>query len=505
MDLFGIKKRKKERNFNQEVNIAIAQELNYFGEATAQHFSAYGELENIAGSKINPNFSDTNHQQQAGFAAEVKNVARTNAENIMTRNGSRIARTDNVGAVNHHQFDYILVDERNNPILDGNGNYVGGTQQKNFSRVENYDKLLGKEYEHYKNAKIAVPPDQYNDIIANWDNKIQNYKQQSEYLRAQGNNSQADIIDAKRKQIEDVKSRIIASKVSTSDAMEARKSPLFSTIKDIGRVSHRAGVESMKTGTCIGGGISVAKNIYSLSQGDKEVGEAFADIAIDTGKSAVVSYATGAGCAVVGGALKSTSSQICQNLSKGSGPAAIINTGVILARQTTSLVTGKISAEEFVKNIGQEGTTLAASMTGANLGAVVGTFIMPGVGSIVGGIVGGMVASMLSGSMYYELQKSIADTKLSNEQRAIIADACKRLKEQEIQYREKVNTCLDYFLDYKENQIRNSFAMISQAIESGTSIQAGIEQLGYAFNKQVKFASNEEFKKHIESGNTLKL
>lgn len=505
MDLFGIKRRRKEQNFNREVNIAIAQELNYFGEASAQHFIAYSELASIAKSKINPEYSDTNYQQQAGFSSEVKNVARTNAENIMNRDNSRIARTDNVGAVNHPQFDFVMVDENNNPILDSNGNYVGGTQQKNFSRIENYDKLLGKEYEHYENAKIAVPPDQYNDIIANWDHKIREYKQQSRYLREHGDNARADAIDAKIERIEDVKSRTVPSKVSTDDAMEARKSPLRSTVKDIARVAHRAGVESMKTGTVVGGGLSAIKNIYSLANGDKNVREAFTTIAADIGKAAAISYAMGAGSAVVGGALKSTSSQVCKNLSKGSGPAAIINTGIILAKQSTALVAGKITAEEFVANIGQEGTTLATSIAGANLGAVAGTFIMPGVGSIVGGVIGGMVASMLSGSMYCQLQKSIADTKLSNEQRAIIAVACKKLKEQEIQYQNMVNECLDYFLDYKENQIRNSFFMISQSIEAGTSIQPGLEQLGNVFNKQLAFSSNKEFKEHIGRGNTLKL
>jgi hypothetical protein len=505
MDLLGIKRRKKIRDFNQEVNIAIAQELSYFGEATAQHFISHSELVKISQSKIHPDFSDTNYQQQAGFSAEVKQVARTNAENIINHDGTRIARTDNVGAVNHPQFDLVAVDKNNNPILDANGQYVGGTQQKNFSKVENYNKLIGRDYEHYKNAKFAVPPDQYDEIMANWDSTIQNYKKQSEYLRANGNTQQAEVLDKRIEKIQDVKSRTFKSKVSTDDAMEARKSPLRSTVKDISRVSHRAGIQAAKAGAAISGTISVAQNIVDIVNEDKEIEDALLDVAADIGKAGAKAYVIGAGSSVVGGALKSASSQVCKNLSKGGGPAAIINTGGILAKNTIALISGELSGEEFITNIGQEGTTLAASMTGANLGASLGTIIMPGVGSIVGGVIGGMIASMLSGSMFRELQLSIAETKLSNERRKIISEVCAKLKAQEKQYRDMVNDCLEYFLDYKEDQIRNSFAIISQAIENGTSIESGLAQLGDAFGKKIAFATNEDFKKHIEQGNTLKL
>lgn len=505
MDLLGIKRRRKEKQFNQELNLAINQELNYFGEATLEHFKAYHELAHIADSKINPSYEKTNYQQQAGVSAEVKNVARTNADHIMNKSDVRIARTDNIGKVHHQQFDYVLVDKNNNPILDSNGNFVGGTQQKNFSSVQNYDKLLGKEYEHYKNAKIAVPPDQYNDIIQRWNDKIDSYKQQIEYLKNNGNKDTVAELEKRIKQIEDVKSRTTPSKVSTTDAMEARKSPLLSTVEDIGRVSHRAGVESMKYGVFFGAGISAPSNIYSVVKGEKTVGEATVDITIDTGKAAAVSYATGAFAAAIGGALKATGNKICQTLSKGSGPAAIVNTGIILAKNTTSLVCGKITPEQYVKNIGQEGTTLAASMTGANLGAMLGTLIVPGLGSVVGGVVGGMVASLMSGAMHAELLKTIEDTKMSNEHRRFIAEYCKELKAQEIEYRERVCFCLDYFLDQKESQIKSSFEAISLAIENGDSIHHGLLQLSTALNQELAFASADEFKKHMESGKTLHL
>ena len=70
-------------------------------------------------------------------------------------------------------------------------------------------------------------------IKSNWDNTIQNYQKQSKYLRSNGNIQQAEVLDKKIKEIQDVKSRTFKSKVSTVDAMEARKSPLISTVKEL--------------------------------------------------------------------------------------------------------------------------------------------------------------------------------------------------------------------------------------------------------------------------------
>ena len=178
MDLFGMKRRRSEREFNQEVSLAVQNELERFASATAEHMRSYAELADIAASRLNsdPGEAARNLMQQAGFSAEVKNVARTNAENIIGGKATRVARTDNVGGVNHPQFDLVNVDSEGRPILDASGNFTGGTQQKNFYRIENYDKLLNREYEHYAQAEIALPSDQFQEILDRWDAKIEKYE-----------------------------------------------------------------------------------------------------------------------------------------------------------------------------------------------------------------------------------------------------------------------------------------------------------------------------------------
>ncbi len=506
MDLLGFKKRKKERDFNNEVNLAIGAELERFGFANAEHFKSHADLSKVAGSKINPQFAKNNYHQQAGFSAEIKTEARTNAENIINKKNTRIRRTDNIGEVNHPQYDHVEVDSKGNPILNEDGTFKGGSQQKVHNSVDKYDKYSKPElFEKYKDTPIDVPSDQIDDIQDRYTKNIEKLKQQEESLRKQGKTELADEKKAEIKRNENVKKRFRDSGVSTDEAMEARKHHNISVAKDIAKISHKAGVDSAKMGAALGGGISTFRNMRSYINGDKDGMDAVKDVAKDTTKSAAISYASGATSTAIGGALKASSSQVAKNLAKGNTPTVILQTGVILAKQTTKLLTGKITGEEFAKNIGQEGTTLATSLTGANLGAVLGTAIAPGVGTIVGGVIGGMTASLMSSALYSELQKSLHDTEISNQQREMINKYCQELIKQEKEYREYAMSVYDDYFDRKELELKDGFKTISIAIQNGENINHGLAMVGEAFDLELKFANVDDFKQHIKSGKTLKL
>jgi len=505
MDLFGIKKRKNKKSFNAEINLSISAELERFRSANAEHFKTHLDLSKIASSKINPEFADNNHYQQAGFSAEVKTTARVNSENIINGNNTRISRTDDVGSVNHPQFDHVEIDKTGNPILDRNGAYVGGSQQKVFKNIDSYRKLHGKEYDHYKDAVLDVPSDQINDIRDDWDNQLEKLENQKLSRSEIGDIDTESKLQKRIDNIKNARSRLRDSKVSTKEAMEARKHHNLSIAKDIGKISHKAGVEAAKMGGGIAGGINTAKNLYAFSQGSKTGDEALRSAAVDTSKATAIAYASGATSAAIGGVLRSSSNQITRNLSKGSTPTVILQTGIILARQTKDLISGKIDINEFSKNIGKEGTTLATSLTGSNMGAVLGTMIFPGVGTIVGGVVGGMTASILSSAVYSELQKSINDTEISNQQREEIKKYCECLITQERESREYAMSIYDEYFDSKELEIKDGFRKVSLAIKNGQSISSGLVMIGNAFDVELKFKSTDEFKQHVKNGKTLRL
>ena len=501
MDLLGNKKRKEQKNFDNEVNLAIGSTLEKFASANAEFLNEYSQL-----SSMKRNWK-SNVETQKGFAAEVKTVSRTNAENILKESNKRIARTDDVGSVNHPEFDSVEVDRNGNAKLDDNGNFVGGAQQKVHNDISKYDKYHKRPdlYNKYKNGKLDVPSDQIDKIKERWNSQLKKLEREESHLRKIGKTKLADQKKEEATRIKNTKNRLRDSKVSVKESIEARRDPLKSSAKEIAKVSHKAGIQAAKTGGAISGALSAGKNAMALIKGDKDANEAIVDVTKDTAIGITKSYASGAASSVIGGLLKKSKSQIVNNLAKKSGPTVILQTGLTLAKQINKLLSGQITIEEFIENIGKEGASLASSLTGANLGATVGTFVAPGVGTIVGGVIGGIVASIMSGALYHELKRTMQETKLSDEKRKIMKELCERLVKQEKEHREQVIQVFNEFLDGKEYEIRTGFKTMSLAIQNGESINSGLLILSNTFGLSIKFDDSEDLKTFLASRKTLNI
>ncbi|KVQ73283.1 hypothetical protein WK07_25215 [Burkholderia multivorans] len=328
-------------------------------------------------------------------------------------------------------------------------------------------------------------------------------EQQVEALTKKGDTTLAAQKQDEINRIKDARGRAVKSEVSTSDAMEARKSPTLSVGKDVLRVAHKAGTEAGKNAAILGGGISTLRNGYAVLNGDKTIGDASLDVLADTGRAAIAAYASGVTTATVGGALQAANEQVLRNLGKGNTPAMIVQTSTFLAKGMVDVIRGKITPEQLVGQLTREGTTLAMSLTGSNLGAVIGTFIAPGVGTIVGGFVGGMVSSMLSGSMHSMLQQSVRALELSDEQRERTQAICARLVWQHQEYRRQMSVVFEQFFLEKRTELKSAFDSISEATMRGDSIRQGLEGVAQAFGKRLAFDSGAHIRSRLRSGQAL--
>ena len=137
-----------------------AETVNRYGSAIKEHFVAYSgkdneigqtlkrSLQDIADSKINPQYQKQNLRQQAGFSAEIKETARYNAKKIVEGSGERKIRTDDLGQVNDPLYDHLTLDQNGN-IVAGSGaqmKFVGSNPKEAF------EKLISKKYAKYRQA-----------------------------------------------------------------------------------------------------------------------------------------------------------------------------------------------------------------------------------------------------------------------------------------------------------------------------------------------------------------
>jgi hypothetical protein len=489
-------------DFKKEITASAIRELEKYGEATAQHLKSYARLDEISKFETK-NDPHRNLHQQAGFSAEAKEVARRNEDFILKGKKTRYERTDELGQVNHQIYDLAETNLNGQALSDSKGDFVGGAQMKNHMDIKKYRDHWKKNFEKYESAKLLIPSDQYPVVMDDWSKQQIILEKQTEELIKRGDTKLAAKKQEEIDRIKNARRRAKPSKVSTSDAMEARKSPILSVGKDVLRVAHKAGAQAAGTGAAMGGGIGVLRYGYEFINDKKTAAETSLSILTDTGRSAISAYASGATTAMLSGALQEASGQIVRNLGKGNTPSMIVQTSTVLAKGVLDCIAGKITTEQMIGQISREGMTLVTSLTGSNFGAILGTFCAPGIGTVVGGVIGGMIASMLSGGVYSTLKRSVHDLELSNEQREKTQEFCAYIISQHKEYRRQMDAIFDQFFFEKRKKIKSAFNSIADATMRGESIRGGLEDIAQAFGKQLAFKNGAEIRAQLRSGKIL--
>lgn len=138
------KDKKNESAINSSLAAVSNEVVDRYGSAVKEHVVAYSGVDNeinkeltkglkdISQYKVDTNNEYSNLKQQSGFAAEVKYVARENAENIINKNGQRVVRTDDVEKVNDELYDHFRYDKNKNIIDKSQMKFVGKNPEEPY-------------------------------------------------------------------------------------------------------------------------------------------------------------------------------------------------------------------------------------------------------------------------------------------------------------------------------------------------------------------------------------
>lgn len=520
MDEKAEKKRRQEDLLNAGIAGSAYETVQRYGNAAKQHYVAYSGVDNEAGKvlakglkqiseeKINPDYEFQNIHQQAGFSAEVKDVARSNAENIIKGDSSRKIRTDDLGRVNDPLYDTVTLDANGN-MIDGSGaqmKFLGASANDPTGAgdaARALEKLQSKKFEKYldHDVKIEVPSDQYDKMIQEANGKIESLSRQLENQKHSGNTAQAQKLQAQIDKLEKIKQNLRKSSVSSREAVFARLHPGLSTAADVAKISHRAGVQTAETAAVIGGSVSIVKNLVSVCKGETEPDEAVANVAKDTATTAAVGYGTGFAGAALKGAMQNARSQYVQILSKTNVPATIVAVSVSATKTLTRYFKGEINGVECLETLGEEGTGMVSSAMFAAIGQI--AIPIP----VVGSMVGGMVGYALSSATYGILTQSLKEEQLAHEQRMQIERACEEHRKMIQEYRAEMERLIRAYLLDSMDIFRESFSGIKDALAIG-DVDWFIESantITESFGGKASFSSMEDFNLKMSTGSTFKL
>lgn len=514
----------KDNKKNGLLNAAIVggtyQTTQKYGDAVKQHFVAYSGRDNetginlvkglkdIAEGKINPDYEFQNISQQSGFAAEVKEVARSNAEAIINDDSTRKIRTDDLGRINDQLYDTLTIDKNGN-IIDGTGEQIKflGSSKDDTKGLGNakraFDKLSSKEFKKYldNDAKIVVPPEQYQGILQEADAEINKLSSQLDRLKNSEKTEEFTKIENRIKDLKKLKENLKKASLTTEEAREARLSPKLSTAKDVLKLSHRAGLDAAQTASLIGGSVSIVKNITAVFKNEKNTGEAVRDVALDTGRAGALGYGTGFAGSIIKGAMQNSESTYIRALSKTNIAGTTVNIAITSTRILTNYFNGEIDGVQCLEMLGQEGVGMVASAMFATIGQI--AIPIP----VVGGLIGGMIGYALSSASYGLLLNALKEKEMAHKERMYIESVCAEHIKMIREYRLEIEKIINQYLSNKLEVFNEAFTGIKNALEIG-DIDLFIEntnRITENFGGKPAFSTIDEFDEIMLTKTTIKI
>ena len=498
-------KDKNRENIDATVNAGLAgaasDVVSRYGSGIKEHIVAYGGVDNETGQalkrglkqiseyKVNPEHQKSNLKQQAGFSAEVKEVARRRAEEAISGERPKTVRTDDIpGHVNDQLFDITCeVDANGNPVPGSSMQmkFVGATPKDAVSA------MLRKDYQKYldNDCKMLVPSDYFDGMKEELSDRIETLKEQIEHLKENG---KADIAAQKQELLdkcEKLKKNLEKSSVSNAEAIEARTDPLLSTAKDVIKVAHRAGVEQAKMGATIGGGVSIVRNAIAYFKGTKDGKKAIVSVAKDTAGAAALSYATGFVGSTIKGVAQNSASDYVRTLSKTNLPAFIATTTLETGKTLAKYFNGDIDGTQCLEELGEKGYGMVNSALYAAIGQV--AIPIP----VVGALAGSMIGYALSSASYKILTDSLKAAKLAHERRIAIERQCSESIKMLKEYRQLLEEDIKKYLGGSRDFFDTTFHEIKTKLQIGDvdGYIAATNKIAIAFGGKPQYSNMAEF------------
>lgn len=507
---------------------AAAERVQSYGSAVKQHYVAYSGMDNETGqrltkglkdiskSKINPEYRSQNIKQQAGFAAEVKSVARKNAQNIIEGKENRYTRTDDIGRINDPLSDLVEL-ASDGAVIDGTASqmkFVGSSPEDLLK------KLNSKKYQKYIDAReiLDIADDDYDALIGKngkqgiIDKKISELRDQAEHAKQIGKTQVAAQKEAEIEKNEYIKQKLRKSGLTREEAIQTRLHPMVSTVKDVSKIANKAGVGQAKVGAGVSGSLSLVRNFVACVKGEKTPEEAATAVLEDTRRGATVSYVSAFSGSVIKGAMQNSSSGYIKSLSKSNLAATLVTTTADVGKTFHRYFKGEITGVECVEELGQQGVGEIGSAMFSAMSASIATSMAPTKAAVitygaVGGLVGATLGYVAAVACYQELATALKEAELARIDRIRIEQECEEAVTLIRQYRQEMNSLVSQYMTNHIQTFNQGFLEMDKAVMERdiNGFIRGNALIQEVLGKEVQFRTQEEFDELMLSDTEFRL
>lgn len=236
--------------------------------------------------------------------------------------------------------------------------------------------------------------------------------------------------------------------------------------------------------------ISGILNLNALIRGEKNVEEALADTAVDTGKGAFTGFVISGGLTVVSQSLSSATSPFIQALTEANVPAKVVTAVLVTGDVLKRYGQGEISTQECIIQLGECGVNFAA----AGYSMAIGQALIPI--PVVGAAIGALVGSVLASGLYNQCIQCLQKKELEHQERLRIIEESERAAEMAREFRKELESYLaEYFREYQDC-FDEALSEIQCSVLEGDAdgIIAGANQITRKLGGKVAYETTEEFK-----------
>jgi len=252
--------------------------------------------------------------------------------------------------------------------------------------------------------------------------------------------------------------------------------------------------------------MSIIGNAVAVIRGDKEIDEAGVAVVVDTGKAAVVGYGTSAAGSLIKSGMQNSTQEIVRQLSKTNLPALIVTTTLETGKVMKRYLSGEIDGTQCLVQLGEAGTSIAASGLGAAaFGATLGTVVGGPVGLIAGALVGAAVGQVMTTMFYKQLVGALKEAKLAREERLRIESECEEAIKAIRLYRAEMEAIIEFHLADLRETFNASLAEIHTALDLGDvdAFISGANVITEKFGGEVQFRNMSEFDEFMNNEKAL--
>lgn len=286
------------------------------------------------------------------------------------------------------------------------------------------------------------------------------------------------------------------------ESLNAFKSPRQTALKynvsALAEESHKAGLEAGAVGAGITAGMSGAKGIYRLIQGEDEVGTVLAEVTVDTAKGFAASYVTSALAKGVGHAAEQVG---LAGIAKCNAHTAIAAGIIQSGKSIVKYLNGEIDEEQMYEEVSHTAITGTASFYYGALGQV--AIPIPIVGAVIGSTVGYFVGNIL----YQSGLVSLGDTpgvKQAKERRKRVEALCLQAIPLMQRHREELQALIAQNFAEQAKLFDSTFSAMDAAFVDWNpdACLCQLERLCNAFDTGLPFKSFAEFDEFMNDNNT---